>query len=155
MAPDACRPDWDRLYEIAATQDGHFSTPQAAAAGYSPQLLAKHIRGGRVVRIRRGINSSIQAFHAGLVANPAPQYHEAIKKRPAVEIVFNWAASTSGKKLKACNVAQMTTHGRCPCILATAQGVKSWRMAPANKGNVTNQPAAISPIPIAKANAPR
>jgi predicted transcriptional regulator of viral defense system len=49
------KPTWDRLYEIAGTQSGHFTTRQAADAGYSPQLLLKHIRAGRVVRIRRGI----------------------------------------------------------------------------------------------------
>lgn len=49
------RPDWDRLYEIASVQEGHFTTVQAAEAGYSPQLLAKYIKGGRITRIRRGV----------------------------------------------------------------------------------------------------
>jgi predicted transcriptional regulator of viral defense system len=48
-------PDWNRLYEIAALQDGHFTTRQAAAAGFSPQLLVKHIAAGRLVRARHGI----------------------------------------------------------------------------------------------------
>jgi predicted transcriptional regulator of viral defense system len=48
-------PDWDRLYEIAAAQEGLFTTQQAAEAGYSPQLLVHHVTGERVVRIRRGI----------------------------------------------------------------------------------------------------
>jgi len=48
-------PDWDRLYETAAAQEGYFTTAQAAAVGYSPQLLAKYIRNERVIRIRRGI----------------------------------------------------------------------------------------------------
>ena len=32
-------PDWDHLFEIAAAQEGLFTTQQAAEAGYSPQLL--------------------------------------------------------------------------------------------------------------------
>jgi predicted transcriptional regulator of viral defense system len=51
----AKKPSWDRLYETAAGQSGHVTTQQAADAGYSPQLLIKHIRAGRVVRVRRGI----------------------------------------------------------------------------------------------------
>lgn len=48
-------PSWDGLYEIAAAQDGLFTTQQAADAGYSPQLLLHHLRRGRARRIRRGI----------------------------------------------------------------------------------------------------
>jgi len=48
-------PDWDRLFEIAAAQDGLFTTRQAAEAGYSSQLLAHHLGAGRMVRVRRGI----------------------------------------------------------------------------------------------------
>lgn len=51
----AHRPSWDRLYEVAVGQSGYVTTQQAADAGYSPQLLIKHIRAGRVLRIRRGI----------------------------------------------------------------------------------------------------
>jgi predicted transcriptional regulator of viral defense system len=47
-------PDWDHLFEIAAAQDGLFTTQQAAEAGYSPQLLAHHLGAGRMVRVRRG-----------------------------------------------------------------------------------------------------
>ena len=49
------KPDWDRLYETAGAQDGYFTTQQAAAAGYSSQLLLKHIHAGRVARPRRGV----------------------------------------------------------------------------------------------------
>lgn len=49
------RPDWNRLFETAGAQDGYFTTRQAADAGYSTQLLFKHIRAGRVARTRRGI----------------------------------------------------------------------------------------------------
>lgn len=55
MAGTASKPDWDRLFEAAAAQDGYFTTGQAAEAGYSTQLLLKHIRAGRVRRTRRGI----------------------------------------------------------------------------------------------------
>ena len=48
-------PRWNRLYETAAAQEGHFTTAQAAAAGYSPQLLAKYLRNGRIVRVRRAV----------------------------------------------------------------------------------------------------
>jgi predicted transcriptional regulator of viral defense system len=45
----------DRLWDVAAAQEGHFTTQQAAKAGYSPQLLAKYLRNGRVLRVRRGV----------------------------------------------------------------------------------------------------
>lgn len=66
LAPHA--PDWDRLYEIASTQDGHFTTKQAAEAGYSPQLLLKHLRAGRIARVRRGVYR--------LVHYPAAEHEE-------------------------------------------------------------------------------
>ncbi|HYH97284.1 type IV toxin-antitoxin system AbiEi family antitoxin domain-containing protein [Hyalangium sp.] len=49
------KPDWNRLYEVASAQDGYFSTRQAGTAGYLSQLLLKHIRGGRIARVRRGV----------------------------------------------------------------------------------------------------
>jgi len=48
-------PDWDRLYEVAAQQEGHFTLHQAVAAGYSRQLLEHHLRKGRITRTRRGL----------------------------------------------------------------------------------------------------
>lgn len=51
----AQKPSWSRLYEVASGQEGHFTTQQAADAGYSPQLLRKHMQAGRIVRVRRGI----------------------------------------------------------------------------------------------------
>ena len=48
-------PSWDDLFDLAAGQDGLFSTAQAAEAGYSPQLLQKHLHAGRVRRVRRGV----------------------------------------------------------------------------------------------------
>jgi len=48
-------PDWDRLFVTAAGQSGLFTTEQAAQAGYSPQLLAHHLRARRILRVRRGV----------------------------------------------------------------------------------------------------
>lgn len=62
--PAVEHPDWSGLYEIAAVQDGLFTTQQAAAAGYSPQLLIHHLRAGRLLRLRRGIYRLVH-FPAG------------------------------------------------------------------------------------------
>ena len=48
-------PDWDRLFELAASQAGHFTTQQAAGVGYSAQLLVHHAVVGRLRRVRRGV----------------------------------------------------------------------------------------------------
>ncbi len=60
----AAGPSWDRLYEIAVAQEGYFTTAQAAGAGYYPQLLAKHLRSSRIVRVRRGVYRLVH-FPAG------------------------------------------------------------------------------------------
>lgn len=48
-------PDWSALYALAASQDGHFTTAQAADAGYSRPLLDHHVNAGRFLRVQRGI----------------------------------------------------------------------------------------------------
>ena len=53
---DASPPDWDALFGVAQAQGGYFTTRQAGAAGYSPQLLYTYLANGRVTRVRRGIN---------------------------------------------------------------------------------------------------
>jgi predicted transcriptional regulator of viral defense system len=58
------RPDWDRLFETAAAQEGLFTTKQAAEAGYSPQLLVHYVHIGRAVRVHRGIYRLVH-FPAG------------------------------------------------------------------------------------------
>lgn len=58
------RPEWDRLFETAVVQEGLFTTKQAAAAGYSPQLLTHYVRTGKAVRLRRGIYRLVH-FPAG------------------------------------------------------------------------------------------
>jgi predicted transcriptional regulator of viral defense system len=60
----ASKPNWDRLFETAGAQEGYFTTSQAAEAGYSSQLLLKHIRAGRVARMLRGIYRLVH-FPAG------------------------------------------------------------------------------------------
>ncbi len=57
-------PSWDRLFEVAVGQEGHFTTQQAAEAGYSPQLLIKYLRNGRITRVRRGVYRIVH-FPAG------------------------------------------------------------------------------------------
>jgi predicted transcriptional regulator of viral defense system len=57
-------PEWNRLYETAAAQQGLFTAQQAVQAGYSPQLLAHHVRAGRFSRVRRGIYRLVH-FPAG------------------------------------------------------------------------------------------
>ncbi len=54
-SPRTGAPSWDALYAIAESQAGYFTTAQAAEAGYSPQLLYKHLGAGRLRRARRGI----------------------------------------------------------------------------------------------------
>lgn len=48
-------PDWDRLYQQAESQAGHFTLAEAEACGYSSQHLQKHLKAGRIARVRRGI----------------------------------------------------------------------------------------------------
>ena len=48
-------PSWESLHEVANGQSGHFTAQQAAAAGFSPQLLHKHVQGGNLDRPMRGI----------------------------------------------------------------------------------------------------
>lgn len=64
------RPNWNALFETASAQAGYFTTRQAAVAGYSSQLLLKHIGGGRVARERRGIYR--------LVHFPASEHEELV-----------------------------------------------------------------------------
>jgi predicted transcriptional regulator of viral defense system len=64
-------PDWDRLYELVAGQQGLFTTHQAAEVGYSPQLLVHYVRTGKAVRLRRGIYRLVHfpaSEHEDLVA---------------------------------------------------------------------------------------
>ena len=64
MGSSSEEPNWDLLFEIGSAQEGYFTTRQAAEAGYSSQLLLKHIHAGRVTRTRRGIYRLVH-FPAG------------------------------------------------------------------------------------------
>ena len=58
------RPTWDLLFASALGQDGYVTTKQAAEAGYSPQLLIKYLKNGRLSRVRRGVYRIVH-FPAG------------------------------------------------------------------------------------------
>lgn len=49
------RSPWDALYEVAANQQGCFTREQARGAGFSDQLLYKHVHAGNLERLQRGI----------------------------------------------------------------------------------------------------
>ncbi|HSJ99845.1 MAG TPA: type IV toxin-antitoxin system AbiEi family antitoxin domain-containing protein [Kofleriaceae bacterium] len=57
-------PSWDRLFELAAGQEGYFTAQQAAALGYSRQLLSHYRRTGRLLRVHHGIYRIVH-FPAG------------------------------------------------------------------------------------------
>ncbi len=48
-------PDRAALFAVASSQDGYFTTDQAAEAGYSRPLLDHHLHYGRFIRLRRGV----------------------------------------------------------------------------------------------------
>jgi hypothetical protein len=48
-------PSWDALYEVAAAQRGCFTREQARGAGFSDQLLYKHVGANNLERVQRGI----------------------------------------------------------------------------------------------------
>ena len=51
----AASPGRECLFDVAAAQQGYFTTAQAQVCGYSPALLSHHARGGRFLRVRRGL----------------------------------------------------------------------------------------------------
>lgn len=55
MSDRGQRLDATALHRIAYAQDGYFTARQARECGFSPQLLAHHIRSGRYERVRRGL----------------------------------------------------------------------------------------------------
>jgi predicted transcriptional regulator of viral defense system len=46
---------WDLLFELAATQSGHFTTKQATELGFSEAVLAYHQKNGKLLRPFRGV----------------------------------------------------------------------------------------------------
>jgi predicted transcriptional regulator of viral defense system len=53
--PDKRAPDAVALNLVSYGQDGYFTARQAREAGFSPQLLAHHVRSGRYEHIRHGL----------------------------------------------------------------------------------------------------
>jgi predicted transcriptional regulator of viral defense system len=49
------KPNQQKLFQFGLEQEGHFTTEQAAEAGFSTQLLLKYMRSNKVKRIQRGI----------------------------------------------------------------------------------------------------
>jgi len=49
-------PDAVALNQVSYGQDGYFTSQQAREAGFSPQLLAHHVRSGRYEHVRRGLH---------------------------------------------------------------------------------------------------
>lgn len=52
---DKLSPDAVALNQVAYGQDGYFTSQQARDTGFSPQLLAHHVRSGRYEHMRRGL----------------------------------------------------------------------------------------------------
>lgn len=52
---DIRSPDAVALNQVSYGQDGYFTSRQAREAGFSPQLLAHHVRSGRYEHVRRGL----------------------------------------------------------------------------------------------------
>lgn len=48
-------PNWPGLLELAVAQAGYLTTADAAALGFSPELLIHHVAAERLSRVRRGI----------------------------------------------------------------------------------------------------
>lgn len=48
-------PDHDRLFGVAESQAGYFTTVQAGAAGFTPSLLSYHVKRGQFERVRPGV----------------------------------------------------------------------------------------------------
>ena len=51
----ALKPDRSRLFDIAATQGGYFTSEQAKECGFSRALLSHHAKSGGFIRARRGL----------------------------------------------------------------------------------------------------
>jgi len=62
MTHPSTKPNWDTLFELASSQDGHFSIRQAKSLGYSDQLIRHHLQGGRINRysIKEGLMDQLK-----------------------------------------------------------------------------------------------
>jgi predicted transcriptional regulator of viral defense system len=52
---EAKKPNWSSLHKLALVQSGFFRNVDAAEAGFSKQLLHKHVLSGRLERAMRGV----------------------------------------------------------------------------------------------------
>lgn len=73
-------PSWDALYEIAGNQQGCVTREQAREAGFSDQLLYKHVAAGNVERIRRGIYRIVR-------------FPESSREQEDLVVIYLWSAS--------------------------------------------------------------
>jgi len=55
QAASGTHPDWNGLYQVAASQAGYFTADDASEVGFSLPLLQYHIDSGRVERSQRGV----------------------------------------------------------------------------------------------------
>lgn len=55
MSDTRSGPDATALHRIAYGQDGYFTSRQGRECGFTPQLLAHHVRSGRYEHVRRGL----------------------------------------------------------------------------------------------------
>jgi len=107
-----------------------------------------------LARSRRGTTSSIHVFQAGPAAWLAAQYSVAARKIQAVAgRPISQAATGMSNSAVACKLAQSTTHCLHDPVRCKNQGVASCSVAPTSMGSVATNPATVSPVPSAKANA--
>ncbi|MCI0589341.1 MAG: type IV toxin-antitoxin system AbiEi family antitoxin domain-containing protein [Planctomycetes bacterium] len=76
----ARRPDHRRLFEVASAQAGYFTASQALACRLSRALLAHHARGGRFLRVGKGLYRLAQ-----------------YPSSPREEVVAAWLAAGAGE----------------------------------------------------------
>jgi predicted transcriptional regulator of viral defense system len=133
------KPDWGALYSVAEAQEGHFTTQQAAATGFSTQLLYKHIHAGRVAKDRRGVYR--------LVHFPPGEHEE-------LAIVWLW----SDRVGIFCNQSALGLHGLSDVMPATLHLAlpESWRarrlrvtarVTNHNSENAPSERAWFGPVP--------
>lgn len=73
-------PSWDTLYVVADSQQGCFTREQAREAGFSDQLLYKHVSTGNIERMHRGIYR-------------LTRFPESSREREDLVVVWLWSQS--------------------------------------------------------------
>jgi predicted transcriptional regulator of viral defense system len=114
-------PSWDRLFELALGQDGHFTTQQAAQSGYSSQLLVKYLKNGRIKRVRRGVYRIVHfpaAEHEDLAAIWLWSEHAGVFSHETALLLHDLGGVLPSKvhlTLRGSDVATGASPGRSPC----------------------------------------